>query len=78
MSMALYTSLIRMLFCILGVSGLPQFGKIVEIWFIANHRGIYFALHVVKTLKYNEDLNAFQIKEPDLPHGFEIVRQENL
>lgn len=59
-------------------SGLPQFGKIVKIWFIANHRGIYFALHVVTTLKYNEDLNAFQIKEPDLPQGFEIVRQEKL
>ena len=59
-------------------SGLPEFGKIVKIWLSANHRGIYFALHVVTTLKYNEDLNAFQIKEPDLPHGFEIVRQENL
>lgn len=58
-------------------SGLPEFGKIVKIWFIANH-GIFVALHVVITSNYNEDLNAFQIMEPDLPQGFEIVRQNNL
>ena len=57
---------------------MPEFGKIVKIWLSANHRGIYFALHVVTTLKYNEDLNAFQIKEPHLRQGFEFVRQENL
>lgn len=56
---------------------MPEFGKIINIWFIANH-GIYFALHVVTTLNFNEDLNAFEIKEADLPQGFEIVRQNNL
>ena len=60
-----------------GRGGLPEFGKIVKIWFTANH-GIFFALHVVITSNYNEDLNAFQIIEPDLPQGFEIVRQNNL
>ena len=33
---------------------------------------------MVTTLNFNEDLNAFEIKEADLPQGFEIVRQNNL
>ena len=48
---------------------MSEFGKVVKIWFIVNH-SIYFALHVGTTLDFNEDLNAFEIKETDLRSPF--------
>lgn len=48
---------------------MSEFGKVVKIWFIVNH-SIYFALHVGTTLNFNEDLNAFEIKETDLRSPF--------
>lgn len=29
-------------------------------------------------VQFNDNLNSFQVKEPDLPQGFEIVKQEEL
>lgn len=58
-------------------NSLPEFGRIMKIWFIPQH-GIFFALQVVVTTKYNEDLNAFQTKESELPQGFEIVKPADL
>lgn len=30
------------------------------------------------TVQYDENLNSFQVEEPDLPQGFEVVKQEEL
>ena len=30
------------------------------------------------TSHYGENLNAFQVEEPDLPQGFEVIKQEDL
>ena len=56
-------------------NGLPNFGRIANIWFIVNY-GVFFALHVMVTSHYDENLNAFQVEEPDLPQGFEVIKQE--
>lgn len=29
-------------------------------------------------VQFDDNLNSFQVKEPDLPQGFEIVKQEEL
>ena len=58
-------------------NGLPVFGRISKIWFIPNY-GIFFALHVVITVQYDDNLNSFHVEEPDLPQGFEVVKQEKL
>ena len=58
-------------------NGLPVFGRIAKIWFIPSY-GIFFALHVMVTVQYDENLNSFQVEEPDLPQGFEVVKQEEL
>lgn len=58
-------------------NGLPNFGRIANIWFILNY-GVFFALHIMVTSHYDENLNAFQVEEPDLPQGFEVMKQEDL
>lgn len=58
-------------------NGLPNFGRIANIWFIVNY-GVFFALHVMVTSHYDENLNAFQVEEPNLPQGFEVIKQEDL
>ena len=58
-------------------NGLPNFVRIANIWFIVNY-GVFFALHVMVTSHYDENLNAFQVEEPDLPQGFEVIKQEDL
>lgn len=50
---------------------------IAKIWFIVNYR-VFFALHVMVTSHYGENLNAFQVKESDFPQGFEVIKQEDL
>ena len=58
-------------------NGLPNFGRIANVWFILNY-GVFFALHIMVTSHYDENLNAFQVEEPDLPQGFEVMKQEDL
>ena len=58
-------------------NGLPTFGRIAKIWYIANY-GIFFALDAMVTSHYDEDFNSFQVEEPVLPQGFEVIRQEDL
>lgn len=58
-------------------NGLPNFGRIAKIWFIVNY-GVFFALHVMVTSHYDENLNAFQVEESDFPQGFEVIKQEDL
>jgi len=55
----------------------PNFGRLMKIWGVHGH-GVFFLLHMMDTLGFNEDLNAYQIDEPDLPQGNEVLSPRDL
>lgn len=64
-------------YLIAGIKNLPQFGRLMKIWAL-DEQGVFFELHMMDTLGYNEDINAYQVRDPDLPQCNEILSQHCL
>jgi len=55
----------------------PSFGRLMKIWAV-NGNGIFFLFHMMNTLGFSEDLNAYEIADPDLPQGNEVLATSDL
>ena len=58
-------------------TGLPQFGKLEKIWFLP-YKGPFFVVMTMKTPSFCEHLNAFEISEPEMAQGYDIVSHADL
>lgn len=58
-------------------TGLPQFGKLEKIWFVP-YKGPFFVVMTMKTPSFCEHLNAFEISEPEMAQGYDIVSHADL
>lgn len=59
-------------YLLISNDGTPEYGRIVKIWWVLDH-GFFFVLQVMQTKSFCEELNAFEIEEPCLPEGNEIL-----
>lgn len=57
-------------------NSLPIFGCIKKIWFIQEN--VYFALKIMSTKGYCGKLNSFEIEDPLIAQGYEVVLQSSL
>ena len=51
---------------------LPIFDEISKIWFVPNHKP-FFAVTTMYTDSFCEELNAFEISEPDMAQGYDVI-----
>ena len=51
---------------------LPQFVKISKIWFVP-HNKPFFAVMTMNTDSFCEELNAFEVSEPEMAQGYDII-----
>ena len=52
-------------------TGSPQFGKLDKIWFVP-YNGPFFVVMAMTTASFCEQLNAFEISEPEIAQGYDI------
>lgn len=57
--------------------GLPLFGKLTKIWFVPYY-GPFFVVMAMKTTSFCEQMNAFEILEPEIAQGHDIVVHADL
>ncbi|XP_031549388.1 uncharacterized protein LOC116286933 [Actinia tenebrosa] len=55
----------------------PEFGRIIKIWYVEYH-GIFFVIQVMHTTSFCEELNTYEIEEPHLPEGQEILASSEI
>ncbi|XP_020895161.1 uncharacterized protein LOC110234145 isoform X1 [Exaiptasia diaphana] len=55
----------------------PEFGQLQDIWFVEEH-GVFLVLKIMETVGFCSALNAYEIKDPDLPQGHEIKALDRL
>lgn len=65
-------------------NGMPEFGTVKSIWITKERvdesdiQNVYFNIQMFETLNFNEEILSYQVKQPDLPQGNELIYIENM
>lgn len=70
--------LINQCYLLVGFNfSMPQFGLLKKIY-IVNSTDIMFETEMLDTVKFDKDLQAYQVEQPCIAQGFEFCRQSDL
>ena len=67
-------------YLLLGLNehGLPEFGKILKIWYALQIQDPFFVTKVMECEQYCDRLVAYKISEPDVPQGNQVTQHTHL
>ena len=58
--------------------GLPEFAKIVKIWYVLQMSNPFFVTNVMQCERYCNRIGAYKLFEPDIAQGYQVTLHSDL